>query len=232
MSGDDEYSDLLDTVDGEIAFFKAITRAIPLGTHRDFNALAMRNIIHQHTGRWVPTTAIWRKLREMYDLEGIEKSQREALEEEAPSIPPPRHDEEHLASHLFFDSEFNLLDYDDYYLRVAERAQKSAQSSPASSPVDTAKEKSKPGRGRKRTRQEDSDISDLTQDSGEEALVDTPMDSAMTGTDAGTDAGDEEEATPSTSAAAPKKRGKPGPKPGRGRGAGTSTRGKKKKRGG
>ena len=76
MSGDVEYSELLDSVDGEIAFFKAITRAIPLGTHRDFNALAMRNVIHEHTGRWVSTSAIWNKLREMYDLEGIEKSVR------------------------------------------------------------------------------------------------------------------------------------------------------------
>ncbi|KAL1745297.1 hypothetical protein HDZ31DRAFT_36813 [Schizophyllum fasciatum] len=191
----------------------------------------MRNVIHEHTGRWVSTEAIWKKLREMYDLEGIEKSQRDALEEERPSVPPPREGDDNLASHEFFESEFNLLDYDDYHLLAAERAQRSTQSSPAASPADTAREKGKQVRGRKRTKADDSDISELTQDSGEEPLADTPMDSVVTGTDGGTDAGEDEEAGTST-AQAPKKRGKPGPKPGRGRGSGTSTRGKKKRRGG
>jgi MRG-binding protein len=62
----------LDTIDGEIAFFRSIMRARPVGMHRHFHVLAMRNTIQRETGRWIPMEDIWRKIKECYDLDLLE----------------------------------------------------------------------------------------------------------------------------------------------------------------
>ena len=62
----------LDTVEGEIAFFRSIMRARPVGLHRHFHVLTIRNAILRDTGRSVSVDDLWRKLRSCYDLDILE----------------------------------------------------------------------------------------------------------------------------------------------------------------
>jgi hypothetical protein len=63
---------LLETVEGEIAFFRSVMRARPVGIHRHFHVLAIRNAILKDTGQIVSTDDIWAKLRSCYDLDALE----------------------------------------------------------------------------------------------------------------------------------------------------------------
>lgn len=73
MTASDESAEsYIDSVEGEIAFFRSVMRARPVGIHRHFHALAIRNAIQRDTGRWVPMEDIWKKLRECYDLDVLE----------------------------------------------------------------------------------------------------------------------------------------------------------------
>ena len=67
--GNDEF---LDTVEGEITFFRSLMRARPVGLHKHFHALSMRTAIHQDTGHYVTLDAIWRKLNDLYNLKALE----------------------------------------------------------------------------------------------------------------------------------------------------------------
>jgi MRG-binding protein len=60
------------TVEGEISFFRSIMRARPVGMHRHFHVLSMRNSILQDTGHEVPIDDIWEKLRSCYELDALE----------------------------------------------------------------------------------------------------------------------------------------------------------------
>lgn len=62
----------LDTVEGEIAFFRSIMRARPIGLHRHFHILSIRTVIHQDTGQYVTTDDIWEKVRGCYNIEALE----------------------------------------------------------------------------------------------------------------------------------------------------------------
>ena len=62
----------LDSVEGEIAFFSALMRARPVGIHRHFHVLTMRNEIHKLTGRLLSVGEIWEKLKTCYDLDLLE----------------------------------------------------------------------------------------------------------------------------------------------------------------
>ena len=62
----------LDTVEGEIAFFRSMMRARPVGLHRHFHVLTIRNAILRDTGRLVSMDALWEKLRSCYDLDILE----------------------------------------------------------------------------------------------------------------------------------------------------------------
>jgi MRG-binding protein len=62
----------LDTVEGEIAFFRSIMRARPVGLHRHFHVLSIRTVIHQDTGRYVSIDDVWEKLRTCYNIEALE----------------------------------------------------------------------------------------------------------------------------------------------------------------
>lgn len=62
----------LSTVEGEISFFRSLMRARPVGLHRHFHVLSMRNAIHQDTGQSVSIDEIWEKLRSCYDLDALE----------------------------------------------------------------------------------------------------------------------------------------------------------------
>ena len=62
----------LDTVEGEISFFRSVMRTRPVGIHRHFHVLAIRNAIHRDTGIWVTAEDIWKKLRSLYELDALE----------------------------------------------------------------------------------------------------------------------------------------------------------------
>ena len=68
----EESMHFLDTVEGEIAFFRSMMRARPVGLHRHFHVLTIRNAILRDTGRSVSTDDLWRKLRSCYDLDILE----------------------------------------------------------------------------------------------------------------------------------------------------------------
>jgi MRG-binding protein len=62
----------LDTVEGEISFYRSVMRARPVGIHNQFHVLTIRNAIQKDTGHSVTTEEIWEKLRGLYDLEALE----------------------------------------------------------------------------------------------------------------------------------------------------------------
>lgn len=62
----------LDSVEGEISFYRSLMRARPVGIHRQFHVLAIRNAISKETGHTVTTDAIWEKLRGLYNLDALE----------------------------------------------------------------------------------------------------------------------------------------------------------------
>ncbi len=72
MDVDDPETPWLDTVEGEIAFFRSLMRARPVGMHRHFHVLTMRNTILRDTGQRVELDDLWRKLRSCFDLENLE----------------------------------------------------------------------------------------------------------------------------------------------------------------
>jgi len=64
---------ILDTVLGEMSFFRSITRHRPVGLHRFFHVLAMQQAIQRDTGiDAIPADQIWSKLEACYDLEALE----------------------------------------------------------------------------------------------------------------------------------------------------------------
>lgn len=64
--------DVLDSVEGEIFFFRALMRARPVGIHRHFHVMAMQRAIEIGTGRDVDVESIWRKLDTCFNLEALE----------------------------------------------------------------------------------------------------------------------------------------------------------------
>ena len=82
MSSDDNADDsipFLDTVEGEISFFRSLMRARPVGLHRHFHVLSMRNAIHGDTGQFVSIDDIWAKLRTCYNVDAIENLVRSSF---------------------------------------------------------------------------------------------------------------------------------------------------------
>lgn len=69
---EDEKQGFLDTVEGEIALFRSIMRARPVGIHRHFHVLTIRNAILRDTGQDVTIGEIWDKLKSCYDLDNLE----------------------------------------------------------------------------------------------------------------------------------------------------------------
>jgi MRG-binding protein len=73
MAADDyEGSEFLNSVEGEISFFRAIMRSRPVGIHRHFHMVAIQSSILKDTGRVVGIDDIWRKLRSCYDMDALE----------------------------------------------------------------------------------------------------------------------------------------------------------------
>ncbi|KAJ3498942.1 hypothetical protein NLJ89_g10155 [Agrocybe chaxingu] len=67
----DEHA-FLDSVEGEISFFRSIMRARPVGMHRYFHILTIRNAILKDTGHTVHVETLWEKLRKCYDLDALD----------------------------------------------------------------------------------------------------------------------------------------------------------------
>ncbi|KAI0061417.1 hypothetical protein BV25DRAFT_1826549 [Artomyces pyxidatus] len=249
---DSDTRQFLDTVEGEITFFRSLMRARPVGLHRHFHALSMRSAIHQDTGRYVSIDDIWDKLKTCYDLDAVETLEMEGYESPGSSSSTPRviaspSPSDNLATHPFFRKEYELPFEESYEALVsARRVRESA--SPVSSPSPPPLAKAAGTRSRKRGRRNantaglvggESDSSALTQESGDESVVPTPRESVATGTDAGTEYADDEEvevaASPALSVFAKPTRGRGGKAKrggGRGRGAaaGPSRAAKKRKR--
>ncbi|KIY45594.1 hypothetical protein FISHEDRAFT_66876 [Fistulina hepatica ATCC 64428] len=198
--------EFLNTIEGEIVFFRAVMRARPVGKHRHFHIIAIRNAIHNDTGRWIPIPDLWDKLKTCYDIDALNAIDIEAEGYESPisnvstpvSIKTPM-PTDNLAAHPFFREEFRLP-FEEYAHLMAGRQLRSTPS-PASTPARSPNAPTVRTRRRKRSGTKsdmaglvggDSDSSALTQESGDETIS-TPIESAHTGTEA-TDPGDEDEA--------------------------------------
>ncbi|KAH9480421.1 MRG/MORF4L-binding protein [Psilocybe cubensis] len=138
----DEHA-FLSSVEGEISFFRSIMRARPVGIHRYFHVLAIRNAILKETGRSVHVETIWEKLRECYDLDALDAIDIEAqgyLSGKSNSSPVSIRSpspSENLAAHPFFREEFSLP-YEEFEPIIAQRRLRSTASlpsTPATSPA-------------------------------------------------------------------------------------------------
>ncbi|CAE6487685.1 unnamed protein product [Rhizoctonia solani] len=77
MSDDHEFEPqapdgFLDTLEGEIALFRSIERARPVGMHKHFHMLTLRRSIRNDSGFWVNVADIWAKLATLYDLDALD----------------------------------------------------------------------------------------------------------------------------------------------------------------
>ncbi|KAI0771421.1 hypothetical protein BC629DRAFT_1531807 [Irpex lacteus] len=189
----------LDTLEGEIVFFRSLMRARPVGIHRHFHAMVIRSAIQRDTGRWVPVDEIWDKLRSCYDMDLLESIETDGFEFPGGSpssaigttlrSPSPS---ENLASHPYFKTEFTLPD------------------DPVRGPSPPYEKPPASTRVSKRTKNKtkmaglvggDSDSSALTQESGDESV-------APTADDGGTeyaDDGDREQSPDTTTSKQPRK---------------------------
>jgi MRG-binding protein len=62
----------LDTLQGEIALFRSIERARPVGMHKHFHMLTLRRSIRNESGFWVNVADIWAKLATLYHLDALD----------------------------------------------------------------------------------------------------------------------------------------------------------------
>jgi len=233
MSAEDTNDlEFLSTVDGEIAFFRAIMRARPVGIHRHFHILNIRNGILKDTGHAVSVQAVWDKLRGLYDMDALEAIDLEidgyesrTSENSTPiSIRSPS-PSENLAAHPFFRDEY-ALPYDPKVEEIITQRRMRDTPSPISlaptPPPVTGRTRASGRAKRGKSKLDlaglvggDSDSSALTQESGDEGPP-TPRDSA-TITEGGTEYGGDEDAemhdvSPDPSAASPRGTRKKPPK--------------------
>ncbi|KZT09133.1 uncharacterized protein LAESUDRAFT_647517 [Laetiporus sulphureus 93-53] len=202
----------LDSVEGEIAFFRALMRARPVGIHRHFHVLTMRNAILRDTGHVVSIDDLWDKLRACYDLEILENIETDGYDppgyynSPSPSAVPLRSPSpsENLSSHPWFRHEYSLPSDEAFDTLISMRRMRATASLPSSSPAASPSHHARTTSGTRQTKKGrsklknvaglvggDSDSSALTQESGDESAVPTP--SLATGTDVGTDYADDED---------------------------------------
>ena len=216
-------NEFLDSVEGEISFFRSMMRARPVGIHKHFHVLAIRNAIHNDTGRVIPVDSIWAKLRTCYDLEALESAVRypssrpmgtdrrmDPQETDGfdnggpyPQVVRSPSPSENLSRHPFFRDEFALPNDDLFDSLVAVRRVRATASIPSSTPAPSPRQASKSRKSKAPKRNKNkADMAGLVGgDSDSSALTQesgdeaafTPRDSVVTGTDAGTDYEDDTE---------------------------------------
>ena len=216
-------NEFLDSVEGEISFFRSMMRARPVGIHKHFHVLAIRNAIHNDTGRVIPVDSIWAKLRTCYDLEALESAVRypssrpmgtdrrmDPQETDGfdnggpyPQVVRSPSPSENLSRHPFFRDEFALPNDDLFDSLVAVRRVRATASIPSSTPAPSPRQASKTRKSKAPKRNKNkADMAGLVGgDSDSSALTQesgdeaafTPRDSVVTGTDAGTDYEDDTE---------------------------------------
>ncbi|KZP01338.1 hypothetical protein CALVIDRAFT_132832 [Calocera viscosa TUFC12733] len=170
--------DFLDTVSGEIAFFRGIMQARPVGVNRHFHMLTVQQHMKEATKRTVALGALWDKLNSLYDLDKLENMDLSEEDESPPQmdIPlPESEDSLNLSSpairkiifHPHFREEFSLPQ-EAYEPIVAQRRLKDA---PSSADESTAR----PSRRNLRTKDRnaglvsgDSESSELTEGDGDQ----------------------------------------------------------------
>ncbi|KAG7088415.1 hypothetical protein E1B28_012412 [Marasmius oreades] len=197
----------LDSVQGEIAFFRAVMHSRPIGIHRNFHIVSMRTSIHKDTGEWVNVDEIVRKLRSCYDVDALNAIDVEVeayvmarSQKSTPTSIPSPSPTENLNSHPYFREEYALPFEPPFDGLIAARRMRqtpSPASSPApSEPLKATKQPSRSKKNRSKSKANmaglvggDSDSSALTQESGDEALAD----SVATATDGETIDGDPDE---------------------------------------
>ncbi|KAH7877998.1 hypothetical protein F5879DRAFT_226232 [Lentinula edodes] len=207
----------LNTIEGEISFFRSIMHARPVGIHRHFHVLTMRSSIHKDTGHWVPVDELWQKLRSCYNIDALDAIELEyeiALSNKI-SLQSPSIDGQNI-KHPYIRGEFSLPSEPSLDPLISTRRVNpiaSPPSSPETAATSPAALKVKLSRSRKKNAKSkasmaglvggESDSSDLT-DSGEEGQAP----SVVTATDGGEtvdgEADDDIEirdATPDTAAA-------------------------------
>lgn len=241
--------ELLDSVEGEISFFRSVMRARPVGLHKHFHVLAIRNSIYTDTGRVVPVQCIWEKLKSCYDLDALEAAEFDGYyantstpsSSQAIRSPSPS---ENLSMHPYFKEEYSLPADEALDSLVAARRLRATASIPSSTPAPSPRQPHRTRKAKAPRRNKDkvdmaglvggdSDSSALTQEESGDEEVFTPRDSVLTGTDAGTDY---EEDVEEISSGQPKPTRGRGAKPGRGGTAGrarvasTAARGTKKRK--
>ncbi|KAJ3887252.1 hypothetical protein GG344DRAFT_68963 [Lentinula edodes] len=207
----------LNTIEGEISFFRSIMHARPVGIHRHFHVLTMRSSIHKDTGHWVPVDELWQKLRSCYNIDALDAIELEyeiALSNKI-SLQSPSIDGQNI-KHPYIRGEFSLPSEPSLDPLISTRRVNpiaSPPSSPETAATSPAALRVKLSRSRKKNGKSkasmaglvggESDSSDLT-DSGEEGQAP----SVVTATDGGEtvdgEADDDIEirdATPDTAAA-------------------------------
>ncbi|KAF8585708.1 hypothetical protein K439DRAFT_1025520 [Ramaria rubella] len=136
---------ILESVNGELSFFRSITRFRPVGMHRYFHVLSIQQTIKRDTGCDVPVDSIWTKLEICYDLdalEGLEIDGYDSSDSDASqpqSIPSPVPGE-NLMGHPYFRSEFQLPWAEFDPLMATRRI---SDTSPPASPVVFTRRKTK-----------------------------------------------------------------------------------------
>ncbi|KZT56329.1 hypothetical protein CALCODRAFT_497498 [Calocera cornea HHB12733] len=131
--------DFLDTVSGEIAFFRGIMQARPVGMNRHFHMLTVQQHIKEATKTTVALEALWDKLDSLYDLQKLENMDVSEEDESPPQMDIPLPESDGSASlsspairkvifHPHFREEFSLPQ-EEYEPIVAQRRIKDTPSS-------------------------------------------------------------------------------------------------------
>jgi MRG-binding protein len=161
----------LDTVEGEISFYRSVMRARPVGIHNQFHVLTIRNAIQKDTGHSVTSEEIWEKLRGLYDLEALEGLVRShdfssafecgitgrqsqepdgyesaGSDDSTPAVIRSPSPSENLSNHPHFHSEYSLPADDTFESLIAPRRVRATASPPSSPHVPSPTRKSRASR--------------------------------------------------------------------------------------
>jgi len=223
MSAKPQKTAFIDTVEGEISFYRSVMRARPVGIHSHFHVLTIRNAIFKDTGHAVTAEEIWDKLKGLYDLEALEGLENDGYDSagsngSTPSAVRSPSPSENLSGHPFFRQEFSLPFDEICESLISARRVCISLSPPATPHVPSPTRKPRSSRTRRKLNKSDmaglvagdSDSSALTQESGDEGAVPNARASVVTGTEGETDEEGDEDETREESAASKLPRNKPG----------------------